>query len=165
MSKQLAKQAEALREQHDGFWGEHAEHSVSDWQAEVADDDTRLGYWEWVVCQIEQAEDDSDDGDDGDDGTSSLLEFTFRLGPPGEPLANMAEVVREMDYYLTHDLISGHELTLINLDAGQAKVSVTLHHSVSETGAQDIASDLDYAFRHPDDGAEIEAEMLSVETR
>ena len=31
---------------------------VEDWQQEVAADDTRKGYWEWVKANIEETEDD-----------------------------------------------------------------------------------------------------------
>ena len=63
MSIALTNEAEALREAAGGVWEMHPEHSLEDWQYEVANDDTRLGYWEWVACQIEQAlgEDDGDD--------------------------------------------------------------------------------------------------------
>lgn len=32
-------------------WAEDTTHPVEDWQFEVANDDTRLGYWEWVKAQ------------------------------------------------------------------------------------------------------------------
>lgn len=35
----------------DDPWGEHAHHPVEDWKAEVANDDTRLGYWHWVAAR------------------------------------------------------------------------------------------------------------------
>lgn len=35
-----------------GYWNGHPEHPVSDWQYLVANNDTRLGYWEWVIGQI-----------------------------------------------------------------------------------------------------------------
>lgn len=35
------------------FWGSDADFPVADWQYEVANDDTRLGYWEWVDAQRE----------------------------------------------------------------------------------------------------------------
>lgn len=31
-----------------GVWGEHPAYPVDDWQAEVENDETRQGYWEWV---------------------------------------------------------------------------------------------------------------------
>lgn len=34
-------------------WGEHPDHPVADWQAEVAGGDTRLGYWAWVAAQLD----------------------------------------------------------------------------------------------------------------
>ncbi len=40
------------------FWSEHPEYPASDWQYLVANQDTRLGYWEWVAVQLEQAKDD-----------------------------------------------------------------------------------------------------------
>ena len=40
-----------------GHWEEHPYYPVSDWQAEVEADDTRLGYWEWVYKQ-EEGDDD-----------------------------------------------------------------------------------------------------------
>ena len=32
-----------------GYWGEHPEFPLEDWKYEVRNDDTRAGYWEWVV--------------------------------------------------------------------------------------------------------------------
>jgi hypothetical protein len=34
-------------------WSDFSEFPRSDWQAEVANADTQLGYWEWVEHQIE----------------------------------------------------------------------------------------------------------------
>ena len=32
-----------------GYWeGEHPSHYIKDWQSEVANGDTRMGYWEWA---------------------------------------------------------------------------------------------------------------------
>ncbi|MFA6132643.1 MAG: hypothetical protein WC869_01350 [Phycisphaerae bacterium] len=36
-----------------GIWGEHPDHLVADWKYEVANCDTRLGYWDWVVHRME----------------------------------------------------------------------------------------------------------------
>lgn len=36
-----------------GYWGESAEHPLCEWQALVANDETRQGYWEWVAAQKE----------------------------------------------------------------------------------------------------------------
>jgi hypothetical protein len=36
-----------------GYWGEHPDHPVSDWQSEVANRDTRRSYWAWVAARIE----------------------------------------------------------------------------------------------------------------
>lgn len=43
-----------------GYWDEHPDHPVGDWQSEVEADDTRLGYWDWVLVQMDQAENDDD---------------------------------------------------------------------------------------------------------
>ena len=36
-------------------WGSDPEFPVADWQYEVANDDTRQGYWEWVAQNKEEA--------------------------------------------------------------------------------------------------------------
>jgi len=42
----------------EGYWGEHPVHSVADWRYEVANNDTRQGYWEWVLArELEMIED------------------------------------------------------------------------------------------------------------
>ncbi|BBX87972.1 hypothetical protein [Mycolicibacterium aubagnense] len=46
--------AEALEEQH-GHWGDHSQYPVADWQYEVGNGDTRLGYWPWVAEKIATA--------------------------------------------------------------------------------------------------------------
>jgi hypothetical protein len=45
--------AEQLKEAHGGMWGEHADFPVEDWVMEVTNNDTRLGYWEWVADGVE----------------------------------------------------------------------------------------------------------------
>ncbi|MFX9054117.1 hypothetical protein ABTN50_19390, partial [Acinetobacter baumannii] len=35
----------------DGGWSEHPDHPLTDWRTEVANDDTRLGYWPWVAAR------------------------------------------------------------------------------------------------------------------
>jgi hypothetical protein len=35
-----------------GYWGNHPDHHPSDWEDEVTNGDTRLGYWEWVAARI-----------------------------------------------------------------------------------------------------------------
>ena len=47
-------------------WGSDPFYPVGDWQYEVANDETRLGYWEWVEAQREHAE--SACGDDPHNG-------------------------------------------------------------------------------------------------
>jgi len=50
------KSAELYQHQH-GYWGEHPDHPVWEWKAEVSGGETRKGYWEWV----EAREDDGND--------------------------------------------------------------------------------------------------------
>jgi len=47
----------ALEQQY-GYWGEYPSplYSVREWQNEVADLNTKLGYWDWVEVQIEQSD-------------------------------------------------------------------------------------------------------------
>lgn len=45
-----------MKEEMGGNWGEHPDFPVSDWQAEVANDDDRRGYWEWVSSKLEELE-------------------------------------------------------------------------------------------------------------
>ena len=39
-----------LQEPPDGlnYWAEHPKFPLKDWQYSVANNDTRVGYWEWV---------------------------------------------------------------------------------------------------------------------
>lgn len=38
-----------------GYWGEHPDYRVADWGYEAGNNDTRLGYWDWVVDKEEEA--------------------------------------------------------------------------------------------------------------
>lgn len=49
----VAEPALKLADKHGGTWGGHADYPVEDWQYEVANGDTRLGYWDWVLNKIE----------------------------------------------------------------------------------------------------------------
>jgi len=48
----MDKDIEALADAHGGYWGEHPDYSVSCWKWAVTNEDTRLGYWEWVENQL-----------------------------------------------------------------------------------------------------------------
>ncbi len=50
----VARAKQRLIDEH-GYWGEVAKYPRSDWKSEVANDDTLLGYWGWVVAK--QADD------------------------------------------------------------------------------------------------------------
>ena len=45
-----------------GHWYSDHRFPVEDWQAEVANDETRLGYWAWVENRIDMAEEDTEPG-------------------------------------------------------------------------------------------------------
>ena len=49
-----------MAERFGGFWGEHPQHEVGAWAEEIASEDTRLGYWEWVASRIDSGELDLD---------------------------------------------------------------------------------------------------------
>lgn len=56
-----ALRAAGKLEEHGGDpWAEHSDVPVSDWQAEVANGDTRLGYLDFVRARLATAADDSD---------------------------------------------------------------------------------------------------------
>ena len=44
---------QSMQEMHGGLWGEHPVYPITDWRNEVSNDDTRLGYWDWVAHQLE----------------------------------------------------------------------------------------------------------------
>jgi hypothetical protein len=46
------KRRAGITEAQLSHWDEHPNYAVSDWQYEVAADDTRLGYWEWVKAGL-----------------------------------------------------------------------------------------------------------------
>jgi hypothetical protein len=52
-----------IAEQHGGTWGSHPDFPLADWQHEVSNNETRLGYWDWVAGKLEDAMEDQ--GDDG----------------------------------------------------------------------------------------------------
>lgn len=48
---------EALSEAHGGYWGWHPTYPPEDWKLDVANGDSRRGYWEWVEARIADEED------------------------------------------------------------------------------------------------------------
>lgn len=44
---------DALMDAHGGVWGEHPDHPVAAWTEEVANGDTRSGYWRWAAGRSE----------------------------------------------------------------------------------------------------------------
>lgn len=53
--EKVSQTADELKEAF-GMWGEHDGFPVSDWVLDVRDEGTRIGYWEWVVDQVEARE-------------------------------------------------------------------------------------------------------------
>jgi hypothetical protein len=56
--------AEQLRARYDGLakngeWGEHPNHPMKEWQAQVYCKNTRVGYWDWVVLKLAADEADA----------------------------------------------------------------------------------------------------------
>jgi len=49
----MSPEAILLAEQNGGLWHEHDDYPLAQWQAAVSSDDTRLGYWDWVLTNIE----------------------------------------------------------------------------------------------------------------
>jgi hypothetical protein len=49
----MEPKTEELRNKY-GHWGYHPDFPVKDWRHEVADNDTRLGYWEWIAARMEE---------------------------------------------------------------------------------------------------------------
>ena len=49
----MAYTAKRLQAKWGGMWGAHPVYRLYAWQQEVADNTTRLGYWEWVAAQID----------------------------------------------------------------------------------------------------------------
>ena len=39
-----------------GWWGEHPSYPRQDWMDEAGENDTGLGYWDWVLNKIDQEE-------------------------------------------------------------------------------------------------------------
>lgn len=52
MSKATIPTKEELVKRY-GLWGQHPRQTAKNWQYEVANGDTRLGYWDWVIAKLE----------------------------------------------------------------------------------------------------------------
>lgn len=48
----------AKEDERNDYWGEDEDCPSEDWRYDVANGDTRLGYWEWVEHQNEQRQND-----------------------------------------------------------------------------------------------------------
>jgi hypothetical protein len=51
-----------------GYWDEHPEYGLEDWEYDVVNGHTRLGYWPWVTSKLdEQEEEESEDSEDAEE--------------------------------------------------------------------------------------------------
>jgi hypothetical protein len=71
-----------LRSQN--IWNEHKDFPLEDWQYEVANGDTRLGYWEWAIAQAENHQ-DPDMEHEEDHHRKLPYEMTFTVPIGGSP--------------------------------------------------------------------------------
>ena len=44
----------AVRRAEEGYWIAHPDYPLTDWQSEVANDDTRQSYYMWVCARIQE---------------------------------------------------------------------------------------------------------------
>lgn len=44
----------------DDIWGIHPIYPIEDWQFEVCNNDSRLGYWEWVLVKVSELENETE---------------------------------------------------------------------------------------------------------
>jgi hypothetical protein len=44
------------------WWGEYSDFPVEDWAYEASNNDTRLGYWDWVKVKIAEKEEEEENG-------------------------------------------------------------------------------------------------------
>ncbi|TSA12664.1 MAG: hypothetical protein D4R73_02110 [Deltaproteobacteria bacterium] len=51
----MDEKSQRMAKNHGGYWGEHPDHLVADWQAEVENGATRAGYWAWVQERVDDA--------------------------------------------------------------------------------------------------------------
>jgi len=58
--------AQELRKKHDAEegWGQHPRFTMEDWRNEVSNEDTRIGYWDWVEKSLAYAEDKEESAKD-----------------------------------------------------------------------------------------------------
>lgn len=40
--------------EYGGYWSENPDFPSTDWQIEVVQGNTRLGYWEWVIHRLDE---------------------------------------------------------------------------------------------------------------
>ena len=49
----MSQEARDLADKFGGIWEQHPDYPLIDWQNEVADNNTRSSYWDWVSVEIE----------------------------------------------------------------------------------------------------------------
>jgi len=55
----MTKEARELADECGGYWAEHHEYLIEDWGHAIQNNDTRLGYWDWILEMLKN-EDDND---------------------------------------------------------------------------------------------------------
>jgi len=101
--------------------------------------------------------------DDASETQSSVLHLTFQITVP-EPVAEDFEtLINEADYTVSHDLIEGTEITEVDESSQRVIVTATLHHTVTEQGAQEIAHGLHHLFQAADASLQYASELVDVD--
>lgn len=100
---------------------------------------------------------------DTSDLECSTLHLTFKVNVPAVAETDFAPLIEEADYTVSHDLIDGNEIISQDADSCRIVVVATLHHSVTEQGAQDIAAELHHVFQSADGSLQYESELVEVE--
>ena len=52
----MSERAILFSQTYGGVWSQHPEYPIEEWQQAVWDDETRVGYWDWVLSKIEAGE-------------------------------------------------------------------------------------------------------------
>lgn len=83
-----------LAQLYGGHLGSHPQYTTSDWKWKVANGETRLGYWEWVVDQIESS--------DESDNQSAIKEALNAITSDRDKYLRIDGVIRSLDVTTGH---------------------------------------------------------------
>jgi hypothetical protein len=94
----------------------------------------------------------------------SVLHLIFRVPHEASPgSVTFQELISEADYEVSHHLIEGTEIIETEDETHRVTVSARLHHSVTESGAQEVAESLSHSFLDAETGAVFASELVEVE--